>query len=101
MLKQALLDPSTFCINWEQVPGRGSFEKQQEDIISNTKKAIACKKIHSIAVTDNPGGNPAISVEFLCSEIKKWALIRWSISPEKTRTEMRSKVFCTALNETV
>jgi len=28
-------------------------------------------KIHAVSVTDNPGGNPAISTEMLCTEIKK------------------------------
>jgi methylenetetrahydrofolate reductase (NADPH) len=28
-------------------------------------------KVHAISVTDNPGGNPAISTEMLCTEIKK------------------------------
>ena len=28
-------------------------------------------KIHGISVTDNPGGNPALSTEMLCAEIKK------------------------------
>ena len=95
MFKKALADPSLFCINWEQVPGRGSYEKQQEEIISNTEKAIACKKIHSIAVTDNPGGNPAISVEFICSEIKKMGidpLVHFSCR-DKNRNEIESLLY--------
>ena len=70
-LKEAILSPDTFCITWEQVAGRGAFEMQQEEIIENARKAARRQKVHAVSVTDNPGGNPAISTEILCTEIKK------------------------------
>jgi len=69
--KQAILDPKTFCVTWEQIPGRGAFEMQQETVFENVAKAAEMGRIHAISVTDNPGGNPAISTEMLCAEIKK------------------------------
>jgi len=69
--KEAILSPDTFCITWEQVAGRGAFEMQQEEIIENARKAARRRNVHAVSVTDNPGGNPAISTEILCTEIKK------------------------------
>lgn len=70
-LKEAILDPDTFCITWEQIPGRGAFEMQQEELVENARRAARRGRIHAVSVTDNPGGNPAISTEILCTEIKK------------------------------
>ncbi len=70
-LKEAILDPDTFCVTWEQIPGRGAFEIQQEQVIDNVAKAAEKGRIHAVSVTDNPGGNPALSTEMLCAEIKK------------------------------
>ena len=71
MFKENVLNPSTFCITWEQIPGRGAVERQQEDIIVNAEKALKTGKIHAIGITDNPGGNPALAVDLLCAELKR------------------------------
>jgi len=70
-LKEAILNPKVFCVTWEQIPGRGAFEIQQEQVFDNIRKAAQLGKIHAISVTDNPGGNPAISTEMLCAEVKR------------------------------
>ena len=70
-VKEAILDPDTFCITWEQVAGRGAFELQQEEIIENARTAARRGRIHAVSVTDNPGGNPAISTEIICTEVRK------------------------------
>jgi len=70
-LKDAILSPDIFSVTWEQIPGRGAFEMQQEELIENARRAARKGKIHAISVTDNPGGNPAISTEMLCTEVKK------------------------------
>ena len=70
-LKEAILDPKVFCVTWEQIPGRGAFEMQQEQVFDNIRKAAELGRIHAISVTDNPGGNPAISTEMLCAEVKR------------------------------
>ncbi len=69
--KDAILNPDVFCVTWEQIPGRGAFETQQEEVIENARKADNKGKIHAISVTDNPSGSPAISSEILCTEIKR------------------------------
>ena len=71
MFREKVLDPSTFCITWEQIPGRGAMERQQEDILKNAEKARLSGKIHAIGITDNPGGNPALAVDLLCAELKR------------------------------
>ena len=70
-LKEAILNRGVFCVTWEQIPGRGAFEIQQEQVFDNIRKAAELGKIHAISVTDNPGGNPAISTEMLCAEVKR------------------------------
>ena len=71
IVREAILDPHTFCVTWEQVPGRGAFEMQQEELVENARRAARKGKIHAVSVTDNPGGNPAISTEILCTEVRK------------------------------
>lgn len=70
-VKDAILDPNTFCITWEQVAGRGAFELQQDEIIENARLAARRGRVHAVSVTDNPGGNPAISTEIVCTEVRK------------------------------
>ncbi len=71
IFKEALLDPHTFCITWEQVLGRGVSAKQREIILENVRLATQNKKIHAISITDNPGGSPAYTCGMLGIEIKK------------------------------
>ncbi len=88
--KEALLDKSVFSVTWELVPGRGAKEKAQETIFANAAAAAKNEKIHGLTITDNPGGNPAISAEFLGAEI-----VRMGIEPlvhftckDKNRNQM-------------
>lgn len=69
--KKSILDPNDFCLTWEQIPGLGAFEVRQELVLENAKKAAQGGKICAISITDNPGGNPAIATDILCSEIRK------------------------------
>jgi len=93
--REAVQDPGVFCVTWEQVAGRGAFEMQQEEIIENAMKAARRKKVHAMSVTDNPGGNPAISTEMLCTEIKKLGiepLVHLAFR-DKNRNECESLLF--------
>lgn len=94
-LKEAILDPGTFCVTWEQIPGRGAFEIQQEQVIDNVAKAAEGGRIHALSVTDNPGGNPALSTEMLCAEIKKLGtepLVHLACR-DKNRSEIESMLY--------
>ncbi len=70
-LKGKLLEPNDFCITWEQIPGRGAFEIAHDEVLDNVAQAAAGGKVDAISVTDNPGGNPALSTEMLCVQIRK------------------------------
>ncbi|MCD6292106.1 MAG: hypothetical protein J7M09_01455, partial [Deltaproteobacteria bacterium] len=70
-LRGKLLEPNDFCITWEQIPGRGAFEIAHDEVLDNVAQAAAGGKIDAISVTDNPGGNPALSTEMLCVQIRK------------------------------
>jgi methylenetetrahydrofolate reductase (NADPH) len=70
-LKAAILDPGCFCLTWEQIPGLGAFETRQEIVLENARKAARDGKVCAMSIVDNPGGNPAIATEILCSEIRK------------------------------
>ena len=94
-LKGAIFDPDIFCITWEQIPGRGAFEIQQEKIIDNVARAAEGGIIHAMSVTDNPGGNPAISTEMLCAEIKKSGMepLVHLACRDKNRNEIESMLY--------
>ncbi|MBN1643772.1 MAG: methylenetetrahydrofolate reductase C-terminal domain-containing protein [Dehalococcoidales bacterium] len=69
--KEAVLNPDVFCVTWEQTPGKGALEAQQNEALENARKAAGSNKIHAISVTDNPSGIPSMSSEMLCAEIKR------------------------------
>jgi methylenetetrahydrofolate reductase (NADPH) len=69
--RNAMLDPDRFCLVWEQIPGPGAFEMRQELVLENARRAARSGIVCAISITDNPGGNPAIATDILCSEIKK------------------------------
>jgi methylenetetrahydrofolate reductase (NADPH) len=73
-LKRSILDQESFCVTWEQIPGPGAFEIRQELVLENARKAAQGNKICAISIVDNPGGNPAIATEILCSEIRKFGI---------------------------
>lgn len=69
--KEALLDPGQFAVTWELVPGRGAKEAAQEKILQLAGQALAGGKIHALTITDNPGGTPAMSADFISGEVLK------------------------------
>ena len=73
-LKRSILDKESFCVTWEQIPGPGAFEARQELVLENARQAAKGNKICAISIVDNPGGNPAIATEILCSEIRKFGI---------------------------
>lgn len=68
---RSLADPDTFSVSWELVPGRGSVESAQQAVIRSAEEAAAGGRVHALTLTDNPGGNPAISAEMLGAEISR------------------------------
>lgn len=64
-----LEDPDAFAVTWELVPGRGSWEDQQEALFTSAEQAKGDDRIAAISVTDNPGGEPAISPVEIAHEL--------------------------------
>jgi methylenetetrahydrofolate reductase (NADPH) len=93
--KEALLNPSVFPITWELVPGRGAKEAAQEKAVSLAGQAVSGGNIHALTLTDNPGGTPAMSADFMGSEI-----VRLGIEPlvhftckDKNRNAIESQLY--------
>jgi methylenetetrahydrofolate reductase (NADPH) len=69
--KEALLNPSVFPVTWELVPGRGARETAQDKALALAAQAASNNHIYALTLTDNPGGTPAMSADFMGSEIVK------------------------------
>jgi methylenetetrahydrofolate reductase (NADPH) len=91
----SLYDANTFSVTWELVPGRGAFEKAQQDTIDAATKAAASGRIHALAITDNPGGNPAISAEMLGAEIRRLGIepLVHLTCKDKNRNQLESLLY--------
>jgi methylenetetrahydrofolate reductase (NADPH) len=100
MFRDMLLDPKEFCVSWELVSGRGFSERQQDDVIKNAERAARSKKVHAVALTDNPGGAPALSCEFMALEIKKLGIdpLVHIACRDKNRNELESLLVGLARN---
>ena len=91
----SLHDANTFSVTWELVPGRGAFEKAQLDMIDAATKAAASGRIHALAITDNPGGNPALSAEMLGAEIRRLGIepLVHLTCKDKNRNQLESLLY--------
>jgi methylenetetrahydrofolate reductase (NADPH) len=93
--KQSLLDKNQFSVEWEVVPGRGAFEKAQEDFIVKAEQAAKSGKIHALTITDNPGGNPSVSAEIMSLEVSKLGLqpMVYFTCKDKSRNELENLLY--------
>jgi methylenetetrahydrofolate reductase (NADPH) len=94
-LREAILKPAVFAVTWEQTPGRGAFGNIQKEMLENARRAALGGKVHAISITDNPGGNPAISAAAICLEIKKQGiepLVHLALR-DKNRNECESLLY--------
>jgi methylenetetrahydrofolate reductase (NADPH) len=93
--KEALLNPCVFPVTWELVPGRGAREAAQEKALALAKQAACGGKINALTVTDNPGGSPAMSADFMGSEILKLGiepLVHFTCK-DKNRSQIESQLY--------
>lgn len=94
-LKESLLDKNTLSVTWELVPGRGAREKAQENAMLAAEQAAKGGKVHALTITDNPGGNPAMSADYLGMEILKLGiepLVHFTCK-DKNRNQMESQLY--------
>jgi len=69
--REKIAESKEFIITCEFVPGRGSKGPAIDEIIKFGEKIISSGlPIHALSITDNPGGNPAISPDFIAEELK-------------------------------
>jgi methylenetetrahydrofolate reductase (NADPH) len=93
--QESLLDKDTFSVSWELVPGRGAVEPYQEALIASAGEAAKDARIHAVTVTDNPGGNPAISAEMLSVEVSRTGvdvLVHFTCK-DKNRNQLESLLY--------
>jgi methylenetetrahydrofolate reductase (NADPH) len=93
--KEALLNPSVFPVTWELVPGRGARETAQKKALALAGQAAGGENIHALTVTDNPGGTPAMSADFMGCEIMKLGiepLVHFTCK-DKNRNQIESQLY--------
>ena len=93
--KEALLDPNRFPVTWELVPGRGAREEAQEKALTLARQAADGGHIAALTVTDNPGGNPAMSADFMGCEILNLGiepLVHFT-GKDKNRSQIESQLY--------
>ncbi|MDA8235889.1 MAG: methylenetetrahydrofolate reductase C-terminal domain-containing protein [Clostridia bacterium] len=93
--KESLLDKNTLSITWELVPGRGAREKAQEVALAATEEAAKGGKVHALTITDMPGGNPAITADYLGLEVLKHGiepLVHFT-TKDKNRNQMEGQLY--------
>ena len=95
LFKEALLNPNMFPVTWELVPGRGARETAQEKILALAKQAAEGRKISALTLTDNPGGTPAMSADFMSGEIVKMGIepIVHLTCKDKNRNQIESQLY--------
>lgn len=93
--KESLLNPDVFTVTWELVPGRGARETAQEKALSLAGQAAQGAKIQALTVTDNPGGSPAMSADFMGGEIMKLGIepIVHFTCKDKNRSQIESQLY--------
>lgn len=69
VFRNDMLDPAHFVVTLELIPGREHGGKSVETVINIARDAFADGRISAVSMTDNPGGNPALSPDVIGSEI--------------------------------
>jgi methylenetetrahydrofolate reductase (NADPH) len=66
-----LADPDKFIVTLELVPGREAKGRSVDTVVGIARDAFSDGRISAVSITDNPGGNPALSPDVLGHEIFK------------------------------
>ncbi|MBM7623117.1 methylenetetrahydrofolate reductase C-terminal domain-containing protein [Sporohalobacter salinus] len=94
-LTESITNKDDFTVTWELVPGRGAKESKQEKIFINAEKAANSDKVDGVTLTENPGGNPAISAEYLGMRVKELGIdpMAHFTCKDKNRNQMESFLY--------
>jgi methylenetetrahydrofolate reductase (NADPH) len=66
-----ILDPKRFIIPMELVPGREPAGRSVDSVKAMAADAFADGRVSAVSITDNPGGNPALSPDVIGHDIFK------------------------------
>ncbi len=66
-----LFEPEKFVVTLELVPGREATGRTVDTVMGVAKDAFSDGRVSAVSMTDNPGGNPALSPDVLGFEIFK------------------------------
>ncbi|MFP4530202.1 MAG: methylenetetrahydrofolate reductase C-terminal domain-containing protein [Halodesulfurarchaeum sp.] len=69
--RKAVADEDDFAVTWELIPGRGATEAQQDEVFENAALAAEGSVVDGVSLTDNPGGTPALSADYLGMKLKE------------------------------
>jgi len=69
-----VLCPDKFVVTLELVPGREASGRSVDTVMGIARDAFSDGRISAVSMTDNPGGNPALSPDVLGYEIFKIGL---------------------------
>ncbi|MEI6876224.1 MAG: methylenetetrahydrofolate reductase C-terminal domain-containing protein, partial [Spirochaetota bacterium] len=67
--EETLLGKKEFVITCELIPGRGHSGKSIENILKFVEGIKSCPDVQALSLTDNAGGNPALTADVLGKEI--------------------------------
>jgi len=97
--KEEMLGGREFIVTCEFVPGRGYKGRSVEEVIGFGKKVVSSDlPIHAVSITDNPGGNPAITPDVLAKELHAMgleALVHFT-STDSNRNMIESRAYALA-----
>ena len=94
-LRRSLKDPDTFTLTFELVPGRGGRTQEIRRIVNLARDIAADGRFQALSITENAGGQPALSPETLGTEILAMdseVIIHLSCK-DKNRNQMESLLF--------
>jgi methylenetetrahydrofolate reductase (NADPH) len=84
-----------FVVTCEMIPGRGANEPAQVKEFDEAVEIYNTGRVHAISITDNPGGNPAISASAFAGEFHKLgipSLVHFTCK-DKSRNQMQSQLY--------
>ncbi|MCX5875053.1 MAG: methylenetetrahydrofolate reductase C-terminal domain-containing protein [Deltaproteobacteria bacterium] len=93
--RQSLVNPGQFTITLELVPSRGGHSREHDRTLELAEKLARDPRIQAVSITENAGGQAALSPEVLGCEIQKMGLdviVHFS-SKDKNRNQMESLLF--------
>ncbi|MHB8988961.1 MAG: methylenetetrahydrofolate reductase C-terminal domain-containing protein [Desulfobulbia bacterium] len=93
--RQSLVTPAQFTITLELVPSRGGHSREHDRTLELAEKLARDPRIQAVSITENAGGQAALSPEVLGREIQQMGLdviVHFS-SKDKNRNQMESLLF--------